>query len=98
MGKGPVAAGAGCFGGVAVSPLVMTEMASDLIEFVAVDLLEDDAAVANEFVGCDQLHGPESYAVVAIPLEIAGDPLLDSGAIERSGIEEHGFGVAQDLG
>ena len=82
-------------------------MVSDFIELLAFDFLQDDAAIADDFLDvvlglgisrrC-QLHCPEADAIVLVALAVAFNPLLDTGAIVRHGVIAHGFGIGEDQG
>jgi len=103
----PVPAGDGGFGRETLSPEVAAQMVSDFVEVLAFDFLQDDAAVADDFLDvvlglgisrrC-QLHCPEADAIVPVALAVAFDPLLDTGAIVRCGVIAHGFGIGENQG
>ena len=83
----PVAAGNGGFARETLPPEVAAQVVSDFVEALAFDLLQDDAAVADNLLGLvlnlgilslRQLHSPEADAVVLVALAVAFDPLLDA--------------------
>jgi len=96
--EGPVAASDGGFGREPLTPEVAAEVVSDFVELLAFDLLQDDSAVADDFLSLSQLHGPEADAVILVALAVAFNPLLDTGAIVGCGVIAHGFGIGEDLG
>jgi len=80
-------------------------MVSDFVEALAFDFLQDDAAIADDFLDVvlglgilprSELHCPEADAVAAVAYAVAFDPLLDTGAIVRYGVIAHGFGIGED--
>ena len=80
-------------------------MVSDFVEALAFDFLQDDAAIADDFLDVvpglgilprSELHCPEADAVAAVASAVAFDPLLDAGAIVRYGVIAHGFGIGED--
>lgn len=73
-------------------------MVSNFVEALALDFLQDDAAVTDYLLRLLQLHCPEADAVVLVALAVAFDPLFDAGAIVRYGVIAHGFGIGKDQG
>src|SRR5260370_2042705 len=65
-------------------------LVSDFVEALAFDLLQDDAAVADDFRNLGirsfrQLHGPEADAVALVASTVEAEPLVDSGACGGGG-------------
>ena len=110
MRECPLAAGDGGFGRETLAPEVAAQVVSDFVEALAFDLLQDDAAVADNLLGLvlnlgilslrlvrlRQFHGPEADAVVLIASEVAFNPLLNTGAIVGRGVKTHGLRIGED--
>jgi len=103
----PVAAGDGGFGRETLSPEVAAQVVSDFVEALPFDFLQDDAAIADDFLDLVlnvgilrllQLHCPEADAIVLVALAVAFNPLLDTGAIVWCGVIAHGFAIGEDQG
>jgi len=61
-------------------------MVADFVEKLAIDLLANDAAVADHFTGCFQDHRPEADTVFLVSAAVADDPFRYAGAIDGRGI------------
>src|SRR5664279_5413621 len=75
-------AGARRLGGVAVSPLIAAKMVADFQPRLALDVLLNDAAVADDFGVALQRHREQSVAVFAVSPQVALDPLHGVAAVE----------------
>src|ERR1700691_2733530 len=97
MCEGPLAASERRFCRKSLSPEGAAQVVSDFVKVLAIDLLPDDATIADEFRYALQLQSPKADAVLNVTLPVSRNPLLDSGAIVRSGIIAHGFRIGQNL-
>jgi hypothetical protein len=73
--------------------VIATQVVADFVQVLSLDLLPDDAAVADQLPGCLEHHGPQSDAVFGVAADVALDPLFHSGAVHRRGIVAHGLGI-----
>src|SRR5579872_1342070 len=60
------------------------------------DALNGQATVTNQVAIALQDHRPEAMAVLRVASNIAGDPLLDPGTIQRRWIETHRLDIPQN--
>jgi hypothetical protein len=98
MSESEVAAGAGGFRREALIPMIAADVVADLDFVRVVDLLYNEAAVADQFLSCLQDHRPEAVAFVDVTATVPRYPLFDCRVIERRGIEAHGFRIGEDAG
>lgn len=70
---------------------------ADFRKTFAVDILDRQAAVADEFAGLLQDHSPQAEAVFPVVLEIPLDPVSGALFVKGLGVVLHGFRVGQDL-
>ena len=95
--EGPVADGAGGFLGVALALEALVDVVADLGENFAVDVLQGDAAVADEFAGGFQGDGQQAEAVFLVVIQVPGDPAPCLLSCERGGVVGHGLGVGENF-
>src|SRR5580658_6253306 len=97
MREAPLAASDRRFGRKSLPPKIVTQVVSDFVKALAIDLLPDDATIANEFLRALQLQTPKADAIVNVTQPVSRNPLLDSLAIVGSGIIAHGFRIGENL-
>jgi hypothetical protein len=93
----PVAASNRRFRGQALMPMVAAQVVTDFVKPLALEFLTSDSAIADQFAGDFQKHGPEADPIILVALAIARDPLFDSGAIVGRRIVTHGLGIGEDV-
>src|SRR6516162_6085728 len=84
------------FGRITAPPLVAAKVIPHLHRRLALDILLDDAAVANDLFAVLQHYRKKAIAILAVAPLITCDPLLRILAAKRFGIELHRYPITND--
>src|SRR5579864_64604 len=87
--KGIIHAGSRGFGGITAAPQVASHVIADLHFILSLHILDGASAIADQFPGIFQQHGPETVSVALIAIEVPANPALHAAAVERLGIPFH---------
>ena len=88
-----------CFGGLSgiAFPLAVTaDMVADFRQYLSMDILERQPAVADQLTGFLQAHGPQPEAVLPIAVHVPFDSSPDSFLIKGIRIMPHHIRISQD--